>query len=96
MKKTLVETTYNMTSQLIRPQENAQNLEQLINNWKNNQLLVMFTFCLLIVMLCAVISWFVYSKRKINDKIRLAENFDFEANKNFKINNELLRSYYLR
>ena len=91
MNETSLETTYNMTSQLINPQESIENFVLL----KNNQPLIMLSFCLFIIIFCTCLSLFIYSKWRKNNKSLFDENLDFETNKNFKIKNELLRSYYL-
>ena len=91
INKTSIEKTYNMTSLLISPVENVKNFEQI----KNNHPLFMLSFCLFIIMFCTCLSLFIYSKWRKNNKSLFDENLDFETNKNFKIKNELLRSYYL-
>ena len=93
MNKTTIETT-NLTSQLINPQENVQNLKQLIYNWKNNQPLFILSFCLFIIILCTVFSWYfdTYLPRKrnlhqilVNEEIENNESLDDKSSKSFKI-----------
>ena len=104
MNKTSLQTTYNMTSQLTynmtsqlnNPQKNGQNEEsQLISDWKNNRPLVILTFCLLIIILCTVLSWYIdtYLPRKnnsheilVNEEIENVESSDNKTcSKSFRV-----------
>ena len=103
MNKTSLQTTNNVTSQLINnmtyqinnPQENIQKLQQLIYNWKNNQPLVMLSFCLFIIILCTVLSWYfdTYLPRKrnsneilVDEEIENNESLENKAfSKSFKV-----------
>ena len=95
MNKTCLQTTYNMTSPIINPQENIQKLEQLIYNWKNNQPLFILSFCLFIIILCTFLSWYfdTYLPRKeqshqilINEEIENNESLENKAfSKSFKV-----------